>query len=85
MVVGPEFDFGEDAQLTGFDHLGGVAESELRALRAIFNLDFLPDAELGGDLEGEPPTPVLAPGPGGASQAKDMIAVYQRLKQKYQT
>jgi hypothetical protein len=58
-----DFDVEETGGLIGLDYLGPCTPEELTALRAVFNLNFLPDADLSDDEERGPPVPPLAPEP----------------------
>jgi hypothetical protein len=67
-----------DAPLRWLHYVGECGDLELRSLRSVFNLDFLPDGSFGGDEGGEAPRPAPEPTP-GAAPATEIPLVSQRI------
>lgn len=60
----PDFALENNGIPNRLDYLGSCTEPEREALRAVFNLNFLQDEDMGGEEERGPLPPTLAPEPG---------------------
>jgi hypothetical protein len=66
VLVSEQLDFdhaGSKAQLRNLRYIAECYGDELRSLRNVFNLDFLPDADLGANEGGTPGAPPHSPSP----------------------